>query len=73
MEEKIIQIAKDVFACEITSSSTIGNPEAWDSLGQLNLFMSIETKLGIKFFPEEIIENNSIKDIVELIRNKSGN
>ena len=70
MEEKIIQIANDVFDCEITSSSKIGDPQVWDSLGQLTFFMSLESQLGIKFSPEEIIENNSIKDIMNLINNK---
>lgn len=71
MEEKVIKIASEVFDCKITSSSKIGVPEVWDSLGQLNLFMAIESQLDIKCTPEEIIENNSIKDIVKLLESKN--
>lgn len=70
MEEKIIQIAHDVFDCEITINSKIGDPEVWDSLGQLTLFMAIESELGVKCTPDEIIENNTILSIVKLIESK---
>lgn len=71
MEEKVLNIAKNVFESEITILSEIGNPISWDSLGQLTLFMMLESELGMKFTPEEIIENNSIKSIVNLIKTKS--
>ncbi len=70
MEEKVIQIASDVFNCQIENDSKIGNPEEWDSLGQLNLFMAIESELGIKCSADEIIENNSISSIVKLLESK---
>lgn len=71
MEETIIKIAHDVFDCEITKDSKIGNPDVWDSLGQLTLFMAIENELNIKCTPDEIIENNSVQSIVDLIKRKS--
>jgi acyl carrier protein len=71
MEETIIKIAHDVFDCEITKDSKIGYPDVWDSLGQLTLFMTIESELGIKCSPDEIIENNTIQSIVHLIKSKS--
>lgn len=70
MEEKIINIASEIFDCTITKESKIGNPEAWDSLGQLTLFMAIESELGIKCSPDEVIENNSIEMIVKLLGSK---
>lgn len=70
MEENIINIASEIFDCTITKDSKIGNPEAWDSLGQLTLFMAIESELGIKYTPDEVIENNSIESIVNLIKSK---
>ncbi len=70
MEEKILNIAKNVFENEITISSKIGNPINWDSLGQLTLFMMLESELGMKFTPDEIIENNSIKSIIGLVESK---
>lgn len=70
MEEKIIKITSDIFNCNITKDSKIGDPDVWDSLGQLTLFMAIESELGIKCTPDEIIKNNSIESILELLKSK---
>lgn len=70
VEEQVISIAQEVFNCEITKESKIGNPEQWDSLGQLNLFMALEMQLGIKCSPEEVIESDSIEKIVSLFNSK---
>lgn len=71
MENKIIQIAKEMFNDEINIDSKIGDPQIWDSLGQLNLFMAIESNLNIKFSIDEIIQSDSIRKIVKLIENKT--
>ena len=73
MEEKILNIARNVFSDDITMFSKAGDPINWDSLGQITLFMMLESELGIKFTPEEIIENNSIKSIVSLVEYKQKN
>ena len=70
MENKIIKIASEIFDCNITINSEMGNPEIWDSLGQLNLFMAIENDLNLNFSPEEVFKNNSIKKILESIQSK---
>jgi len=67
MNEKIIKIATDLFCEEINTETKIGDIEAWDSLGQINLFMAIESELGLSFDPTVVIENDSIKKIVTLI------
>ena len=71
MENKIIQIAKEMFNGEINIDSKIGDLQIWDSLGQLNLFMAIESNLNIKFSIDEIIQSDSIRKIVKLIENKT--
>ena len=71
MENKIIQIAKEMFNDEINIDSKIGDPQSWDSLGQLNLFMAIESNLNIKFSIDEIIQSDTIRKIVKLIENKT--
>lgn len=71
MENKIIQISKEMFNDEINIDSKIGDPQIWDSLGQLNLFMAIESNLNIKFSIDEIIQSDSIRKIVKLIENKT--
>lgn len=70
MKKKILDIAKKLFGNKITIDSKLGEPENWDSLGQLTLFMALESELEIKFTPEEIIENNSIKNIINLVVHK---
>ena len=71
MENKIIKIASELFGTDITIDNKIGDVEGWDSLGQINLFMAIESDLNISFEPDDIIENDSIKKIIELINKKS--
>ncbi|CAA6825458.1 MAG: Unknown protein [uncultured Sulfurovum sp.] len=71
METKIIKIASELFESNITIESKIGDVENWDSLGQINLFMAIESDLGLSFDPDDVIANDTIKKIIELIdRNK---
>ncbi len=71
MEQKIINIASKLFGESVTKETKIGDVELWDSLGQINLFMAIESELGLYFKQEEVIENDSIKKIVNLIKNKT--
>jgi acyl carrier protein len=67
MKNKIIKIASELFEAEITEDSKMGDVEHWDSLGQLNLFMAIESDLGLSFESDDVIENDSIIKIIELV------
>ena len=67
MENEIIKIASELFQTEINIESKIGDIENWDSLGQINLFMAIESDLGLSFDPDDVIANDSIKKIIKLI------
>ncbi len=69
MEEKILRIANELFCETITHDTKMGDVESWDSLGQINLFMAIESELGLNFKPEEVIEKDSIKKILDLVNN----
>tara|TARA_B100000795_G_scaffold96234_1_gene70600 strand:+ start:121 stop:375 length:255 start_codon:yes stop_codon:yes gene_type:complete len=73
MENKIIKIASELFATEVTNKTKIGDIKAWDSLGQINLFMAIENEFGLSFDPEDIIENDSIERIIFLLNNIESN
>lgn len=71
MEEKILEILKNVFELEAvdrTCSQT--TCEKWDSMGQLNLVVELELEFGVSFEPEEIAEMKSYDDIVRLLNNK---
>jgi acyl carrier protein len=70
MKEKVINIAKEVFQNDVNENSKIGDFDSWDSLGQLNLFMALESELDVKFSHEEIIDSDSVEKIVTLIESK---
>jgi acyl carrier protein len=69
MKKKIISIASELFGQKVTIETKIGDIEKWDSLGQINLFMAIESELNLSFDPEDVIENTSIEKISILIKN----
>ena len=71
MEEKILEILKTVFELETvdcTCSQSTG--EKWDSMGQLNLVVELETEFEVSLEPEEIGEMTSFENIVKILKNK---
>jgi acyl carrier protein len=54
----------------VNENSKINDFEKWDSLGQLTLFLELESQLGIKFSHEEIINTNVMADIIALVESK---
>lgn len=71
MEEKILEILKNVFELEtVDRTCSQATCEKWDSMGQLNLVVELETEFDISLEPEEIGEMKSFEDIVKLIQQK---
>ena len=73
MKKQIVNIAKDIFQNDIHENTKIGDFDNWDSLGQLNLFMALESEFHLKFSHEEILTTNSIEKIINLIKSKINN
>lgn len=72
MEEKILEILKNVFELEtVDRSCSQATCEKWDSMGQLNLVVELETEFDVSLEPEEIGEMKSFEDIVKLIKQKT--
>ena len=71
MEEKVLEILKNVFELEtvdrICSQATC---EKWDSMGQLNLVVELESEFDISLEPEEIGEMKCFDDVVKILSNK---
>ena len=71
MEETILKILKTVFELETVdrtcSQSTCAK---WDSMGQLNLVVELETEFDVSLEPEEIGEMKSFDEIVKILTNK---
>ena len=67
MKKKVLNIASELFGEEVTMDTKIGDIKKWDSLGQINLFMALESELNLSFGHEDEIECNSIEKIASLI------
>lgn len=71
MEEKVLEILKNVFELEaVDRTCSQATCEKWDSMGQLNLVVELEGEFNISFEPEEIGEMMSFVDIVKLLIKK---
>jgi acyl carrier protein len=73
VEQQLAGILAEVFEVSqdtITQDIKIGDIEAWDSLGHLRLFMSIEEKMGVKFSTDEIVQISSLEEIKNSISTK---
>ena len=71
MEEKVLEILKNLFeldAVDETCSQT--TCEKWDSMGQLNLVVELETEFDVALEPEEIGEMKCFNDIVRILKSK---
>jgi len=68
MTDRIGAVAARVFsvpAAEVTDALKAGDIPQWDSMGHLNLFLAIESDLGVKFSPAEILGLASIRQIAQ--------
>lgn len=71
MEEKVIDILKEVFECaNIDSTCSQTNCDAWDSLRHLNIIVELESEFDVTFEPDEIAGMKSFEDIIVLLNRK---
>lgn len=71
--EKVIEIVAEtcsVEKSEVTENSMVGDFPAWDSVGHLTILSSVEEAFDISFEPEEMMEMEDVKDIVEAVKGK---
>ena len=71
--EKVIEIVAEtcgVEKSEVNENSTVGDFPAWDSVGHLSILSSVEEAFDISFEPEEMMELEDVKDIVEVVNAK---
>lgn len=73
MEERIIEIMKNVFNTEdIPPTTDQNNCDKWDSLHHLNLIVELEDAFDMEFEPEEIAEMKSVAAVKKVIESKQG-
>lgn len=71
MEEKVLEILKNVFEMEtVDTTCSQQTCEKWDSMGQLNLVVELESEFDITLEPEEIGEMKCYDDIIRILKTK---
>ena len=71
MEEKVLEILKDLFELDtVDETCSQTTCEKWDSMGQLNLVVELESEFDVTLEPEEIGEMKSYSDIIRILKSK---
>lgn len=71
MEEKVLEILKEVFELEtVDQTCSQDTCDKWDSMGQLNLVAELEDAFDISLEPEEIGTMKSYNDILRILESK---
>ena len=71
MEDKVKEILMNLFDLEFVDETCSQETcEKWDSMGQLNLVVELETEFDITLEPEEIGEMRSYGDIIRILKAK---
>ncbi len=55
---------------DITPATNRHNCEYWDSLAHLSLIVELEDQLNVTFTKEEIVQINSVSEILNVLKNK---
>lgn len=71
MEEKVLEILKNLFELDtVDKTCSQDNCEKWDSMGQLNLVVELESEFDVTLEPEEIAEITSFEKIIKVLKAK---
>ena len=71
MEEKVLEILKNLFELDtVDNTCSQITCEKWDSMGQLNLVVELESEADITLEPEEIGEMKCYDDIIRILKTK---
>ena len=71
MEEKVLEILKNLFELDtVDETCSQTTCEKWDSMGQLNLVVELESEFDVTLEPEEIGEMKSYDDIIRILKSK---
>lgn len=71
MEEKVLEILKNLFELDtVDETCSQTTCEKWDSMGQLNLVVELESEFDVTLEPEEIGEMRSFNDIIRILKTK---
>lgn len=63
-----IAAALQISPHELTADSTAQTVENWDSMGTMNILLSLEADFGLRLPPGQTNRLQSVRGIVELLR-----
>ena len=69
-ENRVIKIFSAVFNVDkhkIELTDIMDDIESWDSIGQLQLIMNIESEFGIKLNTEDVVQIDSVKKCIAIV------
>lgn len=72
IKEKVLEIIQDQFKPDIQINTEMqpSEVEGWNSLGHLQLIVRLEQELNLSFELDELIEMQSVGDIVRIVEQK---
>lgn len=73
IKNKVCEIVAEICnveVSEVSENSTVGDFPQWDSVGHLSIISQVEESFDISFEPEEMMEMEDVKDIVEAVNSK---
>ena len=71
--EAVVEIMSMLFGVDrdsLTLDSSMDTIEQWDSLQHINVIVDVEQRFGIFLSPDEVMELNNVRSIVDLVRIK---
>ena len=74
MNDKLLKVFRETFSKsnfndEDFETLTINSIDEWDSMGNLNLLMNVESSFSIRLTSEQLSETKSVKDILKILEN----
>ena len=71
MEEKVLEILKNLFELDtVDETCSQTTCEKWDSMGQLNLVVELESEFGVTLEPEEIGAMVDYASVIKILDKK---
>ena len=71
LEERVLRVLKNTFELDtVDASCSQETCEKWDSMGQLNLVIELESEFDVSLEPEEIGKMVAFDDIIRLLKSK---
>ncbi len=72
IKEKVLEIIQDQFKpdIQINTETQPSDVDGWNSLGHLQLIVRLEQELNLSFELDELIEMQSVGDIVRIVEQR---